>query len=480
MTIIDKKMSHAFVKFLKRDQAFKSALHKLFLVTRPPKSSLDIDMLFHLDNITKTLIVIIAANRTMSYHHPYGRFRRTTTRPPREEYSSYSSYSTEAAGSYLPNYSTASYSSPSYQYSHAYYALPRVRYYGYDETSGRFYEAPYPPDAPRRHYSDRRGEPSERRHQSYYRGQGRRYEHPEEEEAPTARSRRASHSNEKYRDHHEPSSKSHASESKKYKQKCDKPYSKKHASHSHEKDREHRPSSKSHGSHSQKKERMYYETPIIEEVSSEPEDSSEQPFSNRAAEREVCRAKISNMNNSKPKYASDPNLPFRIQQALTKGKIYEKFLGGTIHVVLLYEWCFDGRKVYIYPDAFEHGFEVIPVRRDKHGQFKPIEDQSNEWGIKTKYEPQYDIYLATILIVIPSVLTKVTRSQLKSAYRRFAIEGPVDKLKDFPEIPFKDDPVFKNYAIFFKFESGKEKPYLFDDYLLEDAVIRVEKADRGQ
>ncbi|KAF2973422.1 hypothetical protein GQX73_g165 [Xylaria multiplex] len=177
-----------------------------------------------------------------------------------------------------------------------------------------------------------------------------------------------------------------------------------------------------------------------------------------------------------PKVVPNPtavDVTFPIQQARARGKEIIKSLQFTINVVLLYEWCMDGDDFHTLPKRFKSKFKVIPVKRDSMGKYQPIEDTKSKWGVKTKYDPKYKTYLATILIRVPPELAKLPRGQLNAAYRRFFVEPRNERLKDLHEIPFKDNPDLRKCAMLFHVKSGDHKPRIFDDYLLEDAVIRV-------
>ncbi len=345
--------------------------------------------------------------------------------------------------------------------------------YGIEEDRNtRYHESPHPPGTQRRHHTDRPIEGSDdrrRRHHTSDRGRDSRHEHsreefrttrvyyvppPHEGQAPCTSSSRA-HVSHPHEDEREPRTSS----------------SRTHDSRSHEKERKpHKSSSRAHASNSHEDERKRQKS------SGRTHSPSETPGPSQKTRRGNSKASSSADSQSKTKdvpNSSADNIPLPIQQALAKGRDAMAFLKYTIDVVLLYEWCFAGHKLHTNPGAFKSSFKVIPVERDNFGQFQPIEDTRSKWGVKTEYDPQYNTYLATILIRVPSVLAKVTHAQLKSAYRRFAVEPRVDRLDEIHEIPFKDHPEYRKYAILFRFKSGSEKPRLFDDYLLEDAVIKI-------
>ncbi|TGJ88755.1 hypothetical protein E0Z10_g69 [Xylaria hypoxylon] len=180
---------------------------------------------------------------------------------------------------------------------------------------------------------------------------------------------------------------------------------------------------------------------------------------------------------SKPEDAANraaQNITLPIRQALAIGKNAMQVLQLMIHVVLLHEWCMHEEKFHTLPKAFKSRFKVIPVKRDSVGKYQPIEDSKSKWGVKTKYDPKYNTYLASILIRIPPELNKLSKGQLKAAYRRFFVDPPTGRLKDLSELPLKDHPDYRKYAMLFHFKSGSERPRLFDDYLLEDAVIQIQ------
>ncbi|RYC66121.1 hypothetical protein CHU98_g21 [Xylaria longipes] len=171
------------------------------------------------------------------------------------------------------------------------------------------------------------------------------------------------------------------------------------------------------------------------------------------------------------------NIPLPIQQAITKGEDATQLLTDTIRVVLLHEWCMSGDQMYPPSKDFKTAMKVIPVRRDKHGAFQPIESKGGKWGVKTGYHPEHDIYLSTILIRVPSEL-RVSDAKIKAAYRRFFAKARNELLEDVLEIPFKDNSEYRKYGMLFTFEKGSKQggkpPRLFDDYLCEDAVIRLQ------
>ncbi|KAI0414069.1 hypothetical protein F5X98DRAFT_378091 [Xylaria grammica] len=167
------------------------------------------------------------------------------------------------------------------------------------------------------------------------------------------------------------------------------------------------------------------------------------------------------------------NTPLPIQQALAKGEKVVHSLGVTIDVVLLYEWCMDGDNFHTLPGDFKSRCKVIPVERDRVGKYQPIEDLESEWGVKTEYDPNYSTYIASILIRIPPELSGLSKAQLNAAYNRFFVGPRSERLAGVLAIPFKDHPECRKYAMLFHFESGSKKPRLFDDYILEDAVIEL-------
>ncbi|KAI1108232.1 hypothetical protein F5Y14DRAFT_459928 [Nemania sp. NC0429] len=177
-------------------------------------------------------------------------------------------------------------------------------------------------------------------------------------------------------------------------------------------------------------------------------------------------------------YGSESADPY--EYARRKGKADLEALGTTINIILLHEWCMADGQVSTHPDSFTTGFKLLPVKRDRHGALQAIPDRSSKWGVKTGYYPRYDSYVATFLIAVPRMLSHVTPKMVKAAYRRFAAGPRSGMLADLEDIPFKDHPDYRKYAMLFKFESGREPPRLFDDYLLEDAVIRVPSGERGQ
>ncbi|KAJ2981927.1 hypothetical protein NUW58_g6562 [Xylaria curta] len=168
------------------------------------------------------------------------------------------------------------------------------------------------------------------------------------------------------------------------------------------------------------------------------------------------------------------DIPLSIQQALIKGKRDVHDLKGVFNVVLLYEWCMteDG-KIPNAPSKFDTAFKLLPVKRNNVGGYQPIESTHSSWGVKSGYYPEYDTYLATILIRVPDTLPEVSGRAMERAYARFALKPRIDKLKEILAIPFVNHPQYRNYAILFKFGSECEKYRLFDDHLREDTVIRM-------
>ncbi|KAH8167389.1 hypothetical protein CIB48_g849 [Xylaria polymorpha] len=165
------------------------------------------------------------------------------------------------------------------------------------------------------------------------------------------------------------------------------------------------------------------------------------------------------------------NVPLPIQQAITRGEEAMKTLRDTIRVVLLHEWCMSNGEIYPPDDDFKTAIKVIPVQRHKHGALQPIESTRSKWGVKTGYHPEYDIYLPTILIRVPPEL-RVSEAKIKAAYKRLFAEARNELLEDVLEIPFKDNQDWRTYGMLFTFDRGR-KYRLFDDYLCEDAVIRL-------
>ncbi|KAI0456933.1 hypothetical protein F5B21DRAFT_521943 [Xylaria acuta] len=175
--------------------------------------------------------------------------------------------------------------------------------------------------------------------------------------------------------------------------------------------------------------------------------------------------------------SSEPanDIPLPIQQATIKGSEAIRTLKDIIRVVLLHEWCMVGDKVCRPSKDFKTAIKVIPIRRDKHGAFQPIESKGEgTWGVKTGYHPEHDMYLSTILIRVPSELRGVTEGKVKAAYARFFAKARNERLEDVLEIPFKNNSNYQKYGMLFTFEKGGKPPRLFDDYLCEDAVIRLQ------
>ncbi|KAI0974063.1 hypothetical protein F4678DRAFT_458852 [Xylaria arbuscula] len=378
---------------------------------------------------------------------------------------------------------------------------PPARYNSYG-PEGDIYHSYEPP---RRRYSDRAAESSDA--DSYYHsvGQGSvpRYE-IFREGSGTTRCYHGPRSHEYDREPRTPSRTAYDSGSREKESKPRKSSSKSHNSHSHKKDHKPKSSVKSKDSRSHEKHGKPHKSSGKSKASSSREERKTQKSSRAHASHKAPKQSQKNWEDSDTSsFAGLPsemeelslprdyrrqdsdtdsaegsvryhNLPSSIRQALISGKEAIKFLRLTITVVLMFEWCYTGYEAHTVPDGqFRSTFKVIPVERDTYGQLKPIEDTEGKWGVKTEYDPKYDTYLETVLIRVPRELAAVTHSQLKSAYRRFAVEPRIDRLKDLYEIPFKDDPRFRKYAILFQFESGSEKPRLFDDYLLEDAVIKI-------
>ncbi|KAI0538189.1 hypothetical protein GGR58DRAFT_526626 [Xylaria digitata] len=249
-----------------------------------------------------------------------------------------------------------------------------------------------------------------------------------------------------------------------------------------------RTSSNKHEHHSlPKKKEHHISSKLGQSASTKREQSKsyKKPENRTSADRDNSSSKVATSSREpkgggservSPKDAPNPtawDITLPIQQARARGKDIIKSLQFTINVVLLHEWCMNGDDFRTLPKRFKSKFKVIPVKRDSVGKYQPIEDTKSKWGVKTKYDPKYSTYLATILIRIPPELAKLPRGQLNAAYRRFFVEPRNEKLKDLREIPFKDNPDLRKCAMLFHFKSGSDKPRLFDDYLLEDAVIKV-------
>ncbi|KAI1738914.1 hypothetical protein F4680DRAFT_449376 [Xylaria scruposa] len=169
------------------------------------------------------------------------------------------------------------------------------------------------------------------------------------------------------------------------------------------------------------------------------------------------------------------SVPHPIQQAIAKGREAMSDLRETITIVLLHEWCMKGIQINPPSKDFKTDITVIPVKRDKHGAFQPIEGDG-KWGVLTGYHPGYDTYLSTIIIRVPHELRDVNEAKVKATYQRFYAKARDGFLKDLPEIPFLNNQGYKNYAMLFVFgrKRGSKPPRLFDDYLCEDAVIRLQ------
>ncbi|KAI0861588.1 hypothetical protein F4860DRAFT_513739 [Xylaria cubensis] len=188
-----------------------------------------------------------------------------------------------------------------------------------------------------------------------------------------------------------------------------------------------------------------------------------------------------NANYPPPKPENVPSepvygVPLPIQQAIAKGKEAMAVLRETITIVLLHEWCMEGNNINPPSKDFKADITVIPVQRDKHGAFQPIEGEG-KWGVLTGYHPGYDTYLSTIIIRVPYELRDVSEAKVKAAYRRFFAKARDGLLVGVPEIPFINNQDYKNFGMLFVFQKGKKRgsqPRLFDDYLCEDAVIRLQ------
>ncbi|KAI0434287.1 hypothetical protein F5Y09DRAFT_337756 [Xylaria sp. FL1042] len=365
-----------------------------------------------------------------------------------------------------------------------------------EERNAGYYEPEYLHQTRRPRYSDRL---SGEQHPFYFapdRSLDRHYQYPREE-LYTKTSNYSPRSYADYQESYISYSTTHKSRSRGKKHKPHKSSSRVHDSHSHEKDRKSHKSSKAHASrsHGAKKEQYASSSPrhvshsgkerktgksssrahVPSNAPESPRRSKNERSSSVAGSRKAKRdgSRTGSLEPEDDPDAPTQNIPLSIKKALEVGKNALEFLQFTIHVVLLYEWCYKGYELHTHPGEFRSYFKVIPVEHDAFGQFKPIEDPEGEWGVKTEYDSQYNTYLETILIRVPSVLTKVKYSQLKSAYKRFAAKPRIERLKDLYELPFKDDARFRKYAIMFQFQSGSEKPRLFDDYLQEDAVIKI-------
>lgn len=218
----------------------------------------------------------------------------------------------------------------------------------------------------------------------------------------------------------------------------------------------------------------------ISEPESEPDDTPEKPtlllppppITNQ---KPASEHGSEGSKGSKGSKGSDP-----YSDARRKGKADIEALRTTITIVLLHEWCMADGEVYTHPDSFKMAFKLLPVVRDRHGVLEPIADPTGKWGVKTHYDPQYGSYLPTILITVPRMLSHVSPKMVKAAYQRLAAGPRTERLVDLYDIPFKDHTDYRNYAMLFKFESGRELPLLFDDYLLEDAVVRIPPGESGK
>ncbi|KAI0100147.1 hypothetical protein GGR51DRAFT_575810 [Nemania sp. FL0031] len=173
------------------------------------------------------------------------------------------------------------------------------------------------------------------------------------------------------------------------------------------------------------------------------------------------------------KPASDYLREFR--EAQEKGKTDEGLLKFTINVVLLHEWYMeDGVLTQHPPDHFEIAIKVIPVRYipNRNGPYRPVRNRKNEWGIVTDYTPEYNIYLAAILIRVPMTLDRITPAMIRSTYDRFAFKIRTPMLEEI-DIPFRDYPDYRKYAMVFQFEGGDAPTQLYSAYLADDAVIAI-------
>ncbi|KAI1424075.1 hypothetical protein F5Y12DRAFT_797423 [Xylaria sp. FL1777] len=385
-------------------------------------------------------------------------------------------------------------------------------YYGLDREPDFRYD--YPKEevretrtdyVPHRHEDDR--EP----HRSSRKAHGSRSHEKEHKSHKSSSRAHGSHPNGKEHKHHKSSSRAQPSRSHEEKREHHISSGRAHVSRSHEKEQKHHKSSRSThvysdapgSSRKSKKEKSKTSSADYEPEPKSPHRSrkaKQKDYENDAAgfqpegvdtesyfPWEVCSGYEDFESDSSA--ASEPeddpnspanNIPGPVRKALKQGKDSVDFLQFTINVVLLYEWCMTGYELHTHPGEFFTVFKVLPVERDGFGQLKPIEDAEGEWGVKTEYDPQYDTYLRTLLICVPSVLTKVTHAKLKSAYRRFTVEPRIDRMKEISVIPFKDHSHFRRYAIFFKFKSGNHKSRLFDDYLCEDAVIKIKGKSKEQ
>ncbi|KAI1179133.1 hypothetical protein F4777DRAFT_575165 [Nemania sp. FL0916] len=161
-----------------------------------------------------------------------------------------------------------------------------------------------------------------------------------------------------------------------------------------------------------------------------------------------------------------------------------EYLGVTINIVLLHEWCEMAPSVFhTIPESFKTAMEILPVQYGKRG-YIPFDDPQNEWGIKTNYDPELSTtYIPTLLIEVPAILPEVAvnkQEKLKATYKRFVTEPRSERLEGVRAIPFRDTPRFKRYAIFFKFESGNTASLLFEKYVPEKEIIRVHKPKHGR
>ncbi|KAI0407664.1 hypothetical protein F4802DRAFT_595064 [Xylaria palmicola] len=165
------------------------------------------------------------------------------------------------------------------------------------------------------------------------------------------------------------------------------------------------------------------------------------------------------------------DVPQQIQLAKIRCDRDMKDLMDPLTLLLLYEWCMT-EEGFFDPGEFIFACEAIPIKRDRHGHLRPIRVEGAEWGVKTQYDPSFDMYLPTIFIDIPSALSHVSSTGMRAAYKRMAAEPRSDNLKTAKEFPFKDHPRYRFYAVLFK-HKGEGKARLFDDYVSEDAVVRI-------
>ncbi|KAI1133391.1 hypothetical protein F5Y10DRAFT_260272 [Nemania abortiva] len=174
-------------------------------------------------------------------------------------------------------------------------------------------------------------------------------------------------------------------------------------------------------------------------------------------------------------HRSGPDPSLKVREAQKRGKADHERLKLTINIVLIHEWYLHGNQIDdTIPNHFTTEVTVIPVVRiqSEFGAFQAIKSLNGSWGVVTGYDPDFSLYVAVIMILVPGRLRNMTQSEVTETYKRFTIKPRSEKLMGLPDLPFNYHPDYRNYAILFKFESGGFNE-LYSMYLREDAVIRL-------